>query len=453
MRSYHFAMALAESSKVSACVLAKQRDGVVPPELAVRCRTVIRPPYDTRNGDHRAVGIAGGLRRAVIVTATPWRQNGKQLMIAGGGNCVFRSENQNGHKLGTLHTLYAELLQLEANVSRRLFEIYPPSALIRIEEFEAVLPEIAALNRQHNFDVIWCEHSYLYPFASYLHRICPDARLVCNAHNVESVLQERIASMMKTPRARRWLRTEAAISRKWETQMMYDAEMVYCCSDRDAVTLQKLAPKARAKIEVVPNGVDTDHFKASDNSGPCPTLLFAGTAGFPPNDDAVGWMVNEILPLIRKRSTECRLILAGLQAAAHWGKYAGTDGLIEVASDVPDMRKFFNQASVCVVPLRSGSGTRLKILEAMSMGRAVVSTTVGAEGIEAIPGTHLCIADTPDDFAREVASLLSDASRRQQMQQAGRELVCRRYHWDNLMEKGMTAFISHIQPLPEPVAV
>lgn len=169
-----------------------------------------------------------------------------------------------------------------------------------------------------------------------------------------------------------------------------------------------------------------------------------GTAGYPPNDDAVHWLVNEILPLVQSQLPGIRVVLAGRNASQHWGQYVHENSRLEVASGVPDTRPWLEKATVCVVPIRTGSGTRLKILEAMSCGRPVVSTTVGAEGAEAVDKRHLLIADSASTFADAVVRLIGDKPVQADLVRAGRQLVENRYDWEPLIASAMRELSSTI---------
>jgi glycosyltransferase involved in cell wall biosynthesis len=443
-RAYHLAKGLARLGELTAALLVEHGHGSVPPDLALQCSAVIQPPAGFRTGrtlQRKRPRWLNALR-ALTILAAPWRNSGRQLMIAGGGNCVTRAERPVDHRVSAFHALYADLLYTEARACARMFDILPLGSLIRTGEFDVVRSEIVRLHAGKEVSVIWCEHSYLYPLAERLRRFWPHARLVCDAHNVEYVLQTRIAGTMKSDRGRRWALLEAGILKRWEERMLARADLTLCCSEVDATIFREQSPGA--PVKVVPNGVDTDHFQPGPGPSAAPTILFSGTAGYHPNDDAVSWFVAEILPVIRRAMPQVRLRLAGRRADVEWGHFAAADSLIEVASDVPDMRPLFRQAWVCVAPLRSGSGTRIKILEAMAMGRAVVSTTVGAEGIELTPDRHLCLADEPAKFAAKVVELLQGAERRREMERAARELACAKYDWKLMTARVTHAFEEHL---------
>jgi glycosyltransferase involved in cell wall biosynthesis len=149
---------------------------------------------------------------------------------------------------------------------------------------------------------------------------------------------------------------------------------------------------------------------------------------FRPNIDAMTWFVEDILPRIRTEIPHAHLVIVGQKPAPRIQALAQNPG-VAITGWVPDTRPFVADAAVYVVPLRMGSGTRLKILEAMAMGKAIVSTTRGAEGIEYTPNQHLIIADTPETFARAVVALLRDPQRCRELGRHARALVESKYDW------------------------
>jgi glycosyltransferase involved in cell wall biosynthesis len=181
-------------------------------------------------------------------------------------------------------------------------------------------------------------------------------------------------------------------------------------------------------VEVVPNGVEP---VVGRDSGPARDgrLAFIGAMDWFPNQDAVRWMVDDILPLVRKRTPRVTLTLAG-RNPPRWMKRLSADG-IRVTGTVEDVSPYLREAAVCVVPLRIGGGTRLKILEALAAGKPVVSTAVGAEGLDLRPGEEIVIADSARDFAEQVAGLLEDKPLRERLAAAGRR-AAKRYAWDSI---------------------
>jgi glycosyltransferase involved in cell wall biosynthesis len=201
------------------------------------------------------------------------------------------------------------------------------------------------------------------------------------------------------------------------------------------MTLLGRAPKAR--IGVVPNGVDTDYFSraalARERAGPRafagPTLVFSGTLDFRPNVDALIWFAREVLPGLRVRRPDLRLLVVGKRPAPALRQLARA-GLLTLTGEVPDARPYIAGATVYIVPMRIGGGVRLKLLEALALSAPVVSTRRGAEGLAGLcGGEHCLLADDPADFAAAVLRLIGDPALGQRLGAAGRALVRERYDW------------------------
>lgn len=208
---------------------------------------------------------------------------------------------------------------------------------------------------------------------------------------------------------------------------------VVAVSEVDAAQLESLVPGTQ--VNIVPNGVDVRYFgeatpgPSGAHSRSHDTLVFTGTLGYPPNVDAMRFFVAEIWPLIRARRPATRFWIVGAAPSVEVQALAQHPG-IEVYASVPDVRPYLADSAVAVVPLRSGSGTRLKILEALAAGRPVVSTTLGAEGLHLKPGRDLLLADTPAEFANAVVTLLERRGYAQEMAAHGQETVRHLYDWD-----------------------
>jgi glycosyltransferase involved in cell wall biosynthesis len=207
---------------------------------------------------------------------------------------------------------------------------------------------------------------------------------------------------------------------------MASVDAAVCCSEQDAAMLQGLSPSV--PVAVVANGVDLDHFRPmAETKGP-PTLAFLGTLDYPPNLDALEHFFHDIHPGLLPLLPDLRVSIVGRNPVREVLAYANRPG-VTVSGSVPDVRPHLAEAGALVVPLRVGGGTRIKILEALAAARPVVSSTVGAEGLELRDGEHLLIADEPEAFVRACARLLEDAALRRRLVEAGRRLVVERYAW------------------------
>jgi glycosyltransferase involved in cell wall biosynthesis len=180
---------------------------------------------------------------------------------------------------------------------------------------------------------------------------------------------------------------------------------------------------------VIPTGVDTKYFAPRPASAQASRrIVFTGSMDWLPNSDGVVYFCHEILPLIRRAEPDTTFTIVGRSPTPAVRRLVENEG-IEVTGRVEDVRPYLQNAAVYVVPLRIGGGTRLKIFEAMAAGRAVVSTTIGAEGLPTEHGRHLLLADTPRDFADAVITLLRDPATRSAIEAEGRALVTGRYDW------------------------
>ena len=252
--------------------------------------------------------------------------------------------------------------------------------------------------------------------------------IVLNCHNVEHLIIKRFAELERNPMKAMYARWESRLLGKAEQRACLRSTIGLVCSEFDRDALARLCPTLGTFI--VPNSVDTEYFSPVQPTKPnvnVPVVLFQGSMDWYPNRDAVEYFANEIFPLLRNDFPTLRFIVAGRNPSpAFIRKFARMDG-IEFTGTVPDMRCFLAAATVAVVPLRLGSGTRIKILEACAMGKAVVSTRVGAEGLEFVDGKELLIADDAASFAEAVAKLLRDPQQRKLMGRLARSKVVERY--------------------------
>jgi glycosyltransferase involved in cell wall biosynthesis len=197
-------------------------------------------------------------------------------------------------------------------------------------------------------------------------------------------------------------------------------------SNADAETLRGICPGARTAV--VPNGVDTEYFTPR-GAGDSPTLVFTGGMNMFANRDAVEWFLHEIWPSIRARVPGARFVAIGQRPSPRLLEAVAADPSIEAPGHVPDVRPWVARAAVYVVPMRVGGGTRLKVLDAMAQRKALVCTSLGAEGIEADDGQHFVRADSAREFSDRVVDLLQNPSRRLELAAAARARVEERYAW------------------------
>jgi glycosyltransferase involved in cell wall biosynthesis len=247
------------------------------------------------------------------------------------------------------------------------------------------------------------------------------------AHNVESRLVTRLAALDAPHWPGPVLSWQARKVLAAETQALSAFDACIAVSGTDGEALQALAPPLR--VAVVPNGVDLEGFRETPVDPSSHILAFCGAMDWAPNADAAAFFAREVLPRIRQSQPQVQFQIIGRNPPASLVRRL-TSEAVQFSGTVADVRPYLAAARLVVVPLRSGSGTRLKILEAWAMGRPVLSTTLGAEGLPADDGTNIAIADDAESMAARAVSLLADLSESRRLGAAGRRLVAGHFGWD-----------------------
>lgn len=272
-------------------------------------------------------------------------------------------------------------------------------------------------------------HLDMLPLAVYLDAL-PGVPTVLVDHNVEHILLERRADTESGP-ARLFWRVQARRLKRFEAGAVSRATRVIAVSDVDASVLRALSPGA--EVRTVANGVDTGYFRPSDEPERPDEIVFVGAMTHQPNVDSVRFFCESVWPAIRAARPDARFVVIGAHPPDSVRAYGRLPG-VSIEGQVPDIRPYVSRAAVYVVPLRVGGGTRLKILDAMAMGKAIVSTAVGCEGLDVRPGHDIVVADEPGDIAAKVLTLMGDAGLRKALGSAARRTVEDRYTWERLGE-------------------
>jgi polysaccharide biosynthesis protein PslH len=265
---------------------------------------------------------------------------------------------------------------------------------------------------------------------------------VLTHHNVESQLMLRRGERERSLAARAYVKLQARRLERYEAESCNRFAVNVMVSDADARTLAGISPGARTAV--VPNGVDTLYFTPRDDAQ-TPTVIFTGGMNMFANRDAVEWFLDDVWPAVLRQVPEARFVAIGQRPSAKILAAAAADASVQAPGHVPDVRPWVGPAAVYVVPMRVGGGTRLKVLDAMAQGKALVATGLGAEGIEVEHGRHLVIADTASDFAERVVDLLRDPGRRQALGAAARQRVEERYAWPVIGRRLVAAYAAAIE--------
>jgi glycosyltransferase involved in cell wall biosynthesis len=262
-------------------------------------------------------------------------------------------------------------------------------------------------------------------------------------HNVETMIWRRRAEHASTPAQRFYLGLQAKRMYRFERQVCRAAGHVVAVSEVDADLMRDLFGVSR--LTVIPTGVNLE-FHAPRPTSQASDLIFVGSMDWLANVDGVMWFAREVLPLIRLRKPDCSLTIAGRKPPREIGDLAAGDPRILVTGTVPDVRPYMWGAAASIVPLRIGGGTRLKIYESMAARVPIVSTTIGAEGLEVEHGVNIRLADTAADMAAQCLELLENPAERQRIQSNAWEMVSSRFSWDRVA----TRFEEALEEAPRP---
>jgi glycosyltransferase involved in cell wall biosynthesis len=271
------------------------------------------------------------------------------------------------------------------------------------------------------FDIIQVETSFLCDF-----RFPADARLVVDEHNIESEVFRRMCEGERSVSRRAFNRIEYLRCRRFERTSWKRADACVVTSDRELPTVRACAPNT--PVATVPNSVDLAYFAPSDNVPEPHSVVFNGILTYRPNVDAVRYLIDDIWPLVRARHPDAKLTLIGRSDGVDTRAMMAPG--VELLGEVPDIRPYVHRAAIVAVPVRIGGGTRLKVVEGLAMGKPIVSTTLGCEGLAVRDGEHLLIGDDPAAFASRIFDVFENPQRSGDLGRAGRRLVEGRYSWD-----------------------
>jgi glycosyltransferase involved in cell wall biosynthesis len=307
-----------------------------------------------------------------------------------------------------------------------LFSVFPfPVTKHYSRAFQREFDELLS---QDSWDLIQCEWT---PYARFITHT-PKAPVLMTTHNVESQIWARRAKHSGNPFAKVFFRSQEWKMRRFEKRALLRASAATAVT---SLELSMLRNWGVTNINLVPNGVNLESRAAAPEAEGEDELLFLASLDWYPNLDALGHFVKNILPAVRARRPSVKLRIVGRKPAKSViERYSRVPG-IDFVGEVTEVRSYLHHATVIIVPLRIGGGSRIKILEALAAGKAVISTTIGAEGLDVISGEHLLIADSPAEFAGGVEELLRSTQLRRCLGDNGRKLVTDRYGWDQIANR------------------
>ncbi|MDI6802822.1 MAG: glycosyltransferase family 4 protein [Bacteroidota bacterium] len=368
----------------------------------------------------------GGALRIYNLLRQMTKNHEVTLITFGNSNTEFELRSHFDTNLKNIHVLNYPYLKPFKRFNQ-LFSLFNKSSFaFRRTYHQETQRLIDGIVTSDNFDIVQTEFPHM---ASY--KINSDAIKIMDAHNVEySILKYQ------------WQHTSSPLRKIFyhkEFQKIFHEEITVCrrqdallvTSADDKNTLDKDVPDVPKYI--VPNGVDTNYFIPSTEKPKPHTLVFSGAMSYIPNYDGILYFLDNIFPLITKSIPDTKLYIVGNMPPKNLLKRASENIIITGYTD--DVRPYIWRSSVYIVPLRMGSGTRLKVLEALSMKKPIVTTTIGCEGIDVENGRTAIITDEPQAFAEAVIRILKDPYQSKNLIDNGFELVKKRYDWSVIGEK------------------
>lgn len=284
-------------------------------------------------------------------------------------------------------------------------------------------------------------HLDMLPMSSYYADLDSVPTILTN-HNVESMRLYRWMRVEKRIFTKLFLAYQYLKLRNYEKRMCPKFDRCITVSPEDEKILKKLCRSDN--FAVIPNGVDIDYFKPLDGPVVPNRLIWVGGMSGPYNSDAVDYFLDDILPLIQAKIPELEVDFVGGCPTKKLKQQESKNFHIKVHGFVDDIRPFIHQAAVFIAPIRSGSGTKIKVLNALALGKAVVTTSVGAEGIAVEAGKHVMIADIPEEFAQKTVYLLNNPAIASEMGMAGRKVIEKFYDW-NMIKENMERLYNEVK--------
>lgn len=310
---------------------------------------------------------------------------------------------------------WKKFLQVRATFSDRTFQYYSHYS----REFQRILDDELA---RENYDVVICEMTQM----GYFNYGNTSALRVLDLQNIEHELLLRRARVEQQLIKRIAVELEARKFQIEEMTICRSFDMLFTPSNREMVQMRQLL--GHDEIYALPNSIDPDFFALRQHIPQEPAIAFIGATHVDANRDGVRYFMDEIYPIVIKQIPDLYVYIVGGKPSQDIRNYAKLPR-VEVTGYVKDVRDYMARVRALIVPLRSGGGTRLKILEGLSYGVPTISTGIGAEGIDVVDGKHILIGDTPESFARQVVFAVRNDELQQTMSIAGRQLVDELYSW------------------------
>jgi glycosyltransferase involved in cell wall biosynthesis len=329
-------------------------------------------------------------------------------------------------------------LDTDVNVLGALFNIFTNQSYNVSRYFdEDAARMLEDILRENEFDIIQFEGLFVVPYLD-LVKANSKARLIYRAHNIEFEVWERIAIKERFMPRRQYIQFLSRRLKVYETEQINRFHQVFAISEPDRQSILRFGCETR--LDVFPVALDFDKYVADASKTSFPTLFHLGAMDWRPNKEGLEWFLDEIWPDIEKLNSELRFYIAGKNMQKQFFDY-DSDNLV-VEGEIFDAVEFMNSKAIMIVPLLSGSGMRVKIIEGMAMNKCIIATTTAAEGINCSPGKDILIANTPDEFYRSILQCITNPGRWKEIGDNARKTVERDHNISSITERMLNIYTS-----------
>lgn len=274
-----------------------------------------------------------------------------------------------------------------------------------VERFvtDDVNKKLIQIFKENSFDIVQLEMLYMAPYLETIRKYS-DAKIILRAHNIEYLIWERITSVTKNPLKKWYIGNLTKKLKNYELSVMDKFDGIATITAKDAEFFRNAG--CRIPLTDIPFGIDTGKYEPKYSEEKDISLFHLGSMNWMPNEEGVRWFLDNAWPVINKENPNLKFYLAG-RMMPDWLTNLRMNN-VEVIGEVDDATEFINEKGIMIVPLLSGSGIRIKIIEGMALGKTIISTTIGAEGINYKDGRDILIADTPEEFSKAVSKCIND---------------------------------------------
>ncbi len=287
------------------------------------------------------------------------------------------------------------------------------------------------------YDIVQIETLFMSPYLDTIRELSK-AKIVLRAHNIEHLVWKRVASITKNPLKKAYLNHLSATLEAYEKNILNQYDGIVPISPVDAPFFMEHTKKP---VLALPTGIHPEKLKLKPGGKPEHALYHIGAMNWMPNEEGIRWFIDQVWPVVHQRLPELKIHLAGREMPL-WLQQLQLDNVV-IEGEVDDAYEFIQSKSILIAPLFSGSGIRIKIIEGMAMGKAVISTSIGAEGINYTHGKNMLIADTADDFADAIYTLFTNPQKTAELGKAAQQLILQEHNTPKIIQQ-LVNFYQHI---------